>query len=234
MIYIVKTNDVRYFYLKQLLETDYPCLYSNAYKNESNIERLVLPIDGIDQFGYIKHTNILLEKIIENNKIKEIYTGKINSVLNRTTQKHGIKLISFFENQTYTKNDFIIKIDVIKTFLEEKFNTRFSELNILVIANDYRGYLVSEKLNCDIYDKGSLSIKSVKEFIQDKYDAIIKISEFDLMLCKNKVIIDMNDIEDVDLSILLNCRKIYFINQLITQYLTKSGGKLMYDCMVNR
>lgn len=234
MIYIVKTNDNRHWYLKQFLDTDFSTLYSSTYSNETNIEKIILPFDGVDQFAYIKHTNILLEKIILNNKIKEIYTGRVNNVLKRLCLKHQIKLLSFYENEKYIKNEFMVKIDIIKYFLEEKLNMRFSELRVIVVGDGYFSYMVSEKLGCDIYGKDNLSLKSVGEMDVDRYDAVINFSNMDLMVFGDKLVIDMNDIEDVDLSILLNCRKIYFINQLMTQYLTKSGAKLMYDCMVNR
>ena len=48
----------------------------------------------------------------------------------------------------------------------------------------------------------------------------------------HKLIIEMRDIEQMDLSYLLFEKEIYHINQLQKQYLTKSSAKIMYDCMV--
>ena len=116
----------------------------------------------------------------------------------------------------------------------DKHRSVFSDIKTLVIGNDYRSYVLSEKLNLDIYDKGSLASKSLKNVLWSNYDVIINFSSFDLEKCDEKIIIEMNEIQDLDLSILLNCKKIYFINQLMWHYLTKSGGKIMYDSMVNR
>ena len=234
LIFIVKTNDNRLWYLKELIESQERVIYQNVYNFEKDIDKIVLPMEGIDQFGYISQTNIRLDKILENNKVDVIYTGKVNSQLKKYSLFYGVKIISFFENIEYLRKEFLIKIDVIKSFLEEKLNTRFSDLKILILGNDYKSYLLSEKLNCSILDKGSLSNKSVKEFSFDNYDAFICFNYSDLPVLSDRLIIDMNELSEVDLSLLLQCKKIYFINQLLSQYLTKSGAKIMYDSMVNR
>ena len=233
LIYIVKTSDKRYWYLTEFLKERFLCEYSNTLP-KNNIKIIVLPLDGVDEFGYIKHTNLKIDNLILNNKIEKIYTGSVNNYLSRICKINNITIASFYDDMVYGKNEFLIKIDVIKTFLEEKLNTRFSDIKTLVIGNDYRSYLLSEKLNIDIYDKGSLASKSLKNVLWSNYDVIINFSSIDIATCGEKIIIEMNELYDLDLSILLNCKKIYFINQLMWHYLTKSGGKIMYDSMVNR
>ena len=44
------------------------CEYSNEIPLKNDINVIILPLDGIDQFGYIKHTSISLDKIILNDK----------------------------------------------------------------------------------------------------------------------------------------------------------------------
>lgn len=234
MIFIVKTNDNRLWYLKEYLEQHNICLYQNTYNFEKNIKKIVLPMEGIDQFGFISQTNIRLDKILENNKVEVIYTGKVNNVLKKYCVTFGVKIISFYDDFEYLKSEFLCKIDVVKTFLEEKFKTRISEMKLIVLGNDYKSYLLSEKLNCAIYDKGSVSPKSVKELSLEKYDVFINFNFTDLKLFSEKMIIDMNDMTNIDLNVLLQCKEYYLINQLISQYLTKSGGKILYDSMVNR
>ena len=233
LIYIVKTNDLRYYFLYEFLKVNNSCEYAFSITSK-NIKTIVLPLEGLDEFGYIKHTNLKLENLLVDNKIEKIYTGKINQVLSRIGKVNNIKIISFYDDIIYCRNEFQIKMDIIKTFLEEKMNMRFQEIKILVIGNDYKAYLISEKLSCDIYDKGSISSKAVQEFLWNNYDVIINSSNIDLSVCGEKYIIEMNEIDNIDLSILLNCKKVFFINQLLTQYLTKSGGKILYDSMVNR
>ena len=233
LIYIVKTNDIRYFYLYELLKEKYVCEYSDSYSLKQ-IKKIVLPLEGLDEFGYIKHTNLKLENLIQNNNIEKIYTGRVNNVLQRIAKINNIEIITFYDDLTYCKKEFEIKTDVIKTFLEEVMSTRFQDIKVLVIGSNYKAYLISEKLSCDIYDRGSISNKSIQEFLWKNYDAIINCSNHDLSICGEKYIIEMNELNDVDLSILLNCKKVYFINQLLTQYLTKSGGRILYDSMVNR
>ena len=209
LIFIVKSNDTRYWHLYNLLKLKEECEYSNTIPLRNDIKVIVLPLDGVDEFGYIKHTSISLEKLISTNKIERIFTGKVNKYLFRICQLHNIKLYSFYDDINYLYNEQILKMEVIKYFLEEKFSTKLDELKEAIIN-----------------DKNCLNIKEV--------DAIINYTNNNLDYYKDKVIIEMNDINDIDLTILLNCKNIYLINQLLSQYLTKSGGKILYDSMVNR
>ena len=213
LIYIVKSNDTRYWHLYSLLKQKEECEYSNTIPLKKYIKIIVLPLDGVDEFGYIKHTSISLEKVISNNKIEMIYTGKINKYLFRLCQLYSIQLYSFYDDINYLRNEQILKTEVVKYFLEEKLNTKFDELKILILTD-------SKYIN---------NIDSFKEV-----DAVINYSNANLDFLKDKIIIEMKDINDIDLMILLNCKNIYLINQLLSQYLTKSGGKILYDSMVNR
>ena len=207
-------------------------LYQNEKKEfgmllnnlKNNIKIIVLPMDGIDEFAYIKHTSLNLEKIISANKIEKIYTGKVNKILNRICQLSNIKLISFYDDIDYIYGEDVLKTDVVKTFLEEKTSIKYCDLNVLVLNNNTN--IIQNLLGKKIYNM----IKSKDESI----DAVINFSKDNLEEFKDKIIIEMNEMTDIDLSIILNCKKIYFINQLLSQYLTKSGGKLLYDSMVNR
>lgn len=224
LIYIVKTNDLRYWHLYEFLKKDKECEYSNFMPMKNNINSLVLPMDGIDEFGYIKHTNLNLENIIKLNKIEVIYTGKVNKSLFRICQLNKIQIHSFYADNNFVNNELVFKFEVIKVFLEEKFSSRFEDINVLVLGNNFPLNSISKNLFMEKELKNNLSF----------YDAIINFSEQDLSFYKDKVIIEMNEISNIDLAIILNCKKIYFINQLLSQYLTKSGGKMIYDSMVKR
>ena len=126
LIYIVKTSDTRYRYLYDFLKERFECEYSNTVP-KNKIRIIVLPLEGLDEFGYIKNTNLKLENIISNNKIEKIYTGKINNSLLRICKINNISIVSFYDDIVYCKNEFLIKVDVIKTFLEEKLNLRNKE-----------------------------------------------------------------------------------------------------------
>lgn len=234
LIFIVKTNDNRLCYLKSLLEEKNKILYQNTFNYESGISEIVLPMGGIDQFGYISGTNIRLDKILENNTIDVIYTGKVSDELIKYSKLFDFKISSFYKNEEYLKKEFLLKIEVVKAFLEDKFDKQFRDLKIIIVGNDYMSYLLSEKLNCAIYDRGSISSESVKDISLDIYDAYIVFDYFDINVYHDRLIVDMCDKSKCDLSLGLCCNDIYYIEQLLTQYLTKSGGKLMYDSMVNR
>ena len=216
LIYVVKSNDTRYWHLYCLLKEKDECEYSNTIPLKNNVKVLILPLDGIDEFGYIKHTSMSLEKMLLINKIEVIYTGKVNKYLKRICQQYGIKIYSFYDDANYLNNEQLLKMEVIKYFLEEKFNCRFDELKILILK-----------------DNLLLPLK-VKLENNNDVDVIVNYSSVNLDFFKDKIIIEMKDINDIDLTILLNCKKVYLINQLLSQYLTKSGAKILYDSMVNR
>ena len=223
LIYIVKSSDQRYSHLYNFLKIENDCEYSNTMPVKNNIKILVLSMDGIDEFGFIKHTSLELEKLISSNKIEKIYTGKVNNLLNRLCILNNIELCSFYDDEDYLKNENFLKMNVIKIFLEEKFSVQYEELNVLILNNNN---LVQ-----------NLFIEKIRNIFKsdgDNIDAIINFSCENLTVFKDKIIIEMNEITNIDLAILLNCKKIYFINHLLSQYLTKSGGKLLYDSMVKR
>ena len=76
MLYIIKTNDLRYEHLKEYCKEKYNVLYDDKIPINYVMDILILPIEGIDEFGYIKGTNLNLERILEMNKVKKIYCGK--------------------------------------------------------------------------------------------------------------------------------------------------------------
>lgn len=230
MLYIIKTNDLRYEHLKEFCKEKYKVIYDDNIPINYDIELLMLPLDGIDEFGFIKGTNLNLSVILESNKVKNIWCGKIKKKLLDITKKYNVKLYSFYNDLWYCSHEFNIKVDIIRFFLCEKYQQSFEELKILVVGNDYKAYLVSERLGCDIYDTGSISTKAINNINFDKYDAIIKFNNLDFDF--NKIIIEMQEIEQIDLIYLLKNREVYYINWLQQQYLTKSSAKIMYDCMV--
>lgn len=230
MLYIIKTNDLRYEHLKEYCKEKYNVLYDDKIPINYVMDILILPIEGIDEFGYIKGTNLNLERILEMNKVKKIYCGKIKQKLKELTKKYNVELISIYDDICYCSKMFNLKIQIIRFFISEKLQTCFDDVKILVIGNDYKAYLISERLCCDIYDYNSISTKAINNLELNKYDCIIKMDNFNLEF--DKIIIEMSDIEKIDLEYMLKNKNIYYINHLERQYLTKSSAKIMYDSLV--
>ena len=212
LIQIIKTNDLRYYHLYNLVRVEEDCEYCNTYIKNRKITKLVLPLEGIDSFGIIKNTTLNLETIILNNNLEIIYTGKVNDKLLKLVKLYNIKLYSFFDDLSYVLKEKKLRKEVIKAFLEDKLSLNFNEIKIVVLKNDL----------------------NLLELGKRDYDVIVNFSNLNLCEHNDKIIIEMRDIKDIDLSILLNCKNIYLINQLLRQYLTKSGGKILYDSMVKR
>jgi hypothetical protein len=230
VLYIIKTNDLRYEHLKDYCIKKNSVLYDDKIPINYSFDILFIPLDGIDEFGYIKGTNLKLEKILEMNNVRKIYCGKINQKLLDITKKYNVEVVSLYDDFNFCSNMFNIKIQIIKFFLSEKFQVCYDDLKVLVIGNDYKAYLVSERLSCDIYDCDSISTKAIKNLDLKKYDCVVKMNNYDLEF--DQIIIEMCDIDKIDLSYLLKNKNIYYINHLERQYLTKSSAKIMYDSLV--
>ena len=73
-----------------------------------------------------------------------------------------------------------------------------------------------------------------KKCQQNVKNGINSVFDIDFMgdLIYNKITIEMQSFEKVDLAFLLEGKEIYYINHLQRQFLTKSSAKIMYDCMV--
>ena len=230
MLYIIKTFDERYKYLKDYCLGKYNVIYDDKSPINYEIEILFLPLEGLDEFGYIKGSNINLENFLQLNKVSKVYTGNINEKLKELSKRYSFSLFSFYDDLWYCSCEFDLKIEIIKFFLSDKLHESFENIKILVVGNDYKAYVVKERLKCDIFDNKNVPIKSVKNMNFDAYDAIVKFQNIDFSF--NKIIIEMQDMYKIDLLFLLQNKEIYYINHLQRQYLTKTGGKILYDCMV--
>ena len=224
MLYIVKTNDKRHYHLYEFLKNKINTIYSN--KVIPGVKKLVLPMNGIDQDGYIYGTFLKLEDFYNFDVVEEIYTGYKNKYLEHLCKIHNTKLVYFYSDINFVRKEFDIEEAIIKSFLEEKLSTTFKELNVVVIGSSYTAYLMSLKLKCDLIKSKVITTEELS-----KYDAIIHFDSVGLSNDYKKIMIDMNDGECLDFYFLYNVKELYFMKQLLTQYMTKSSAKIMYDCM---
>ena len=231
LLYIVKTNDKRFYYLSEFCNSKIETIYSNKICRR-DIDKIVLPMHGIDCDGYIYGTYIKLEDFYNENHIKEIYTGYKNITLEQLCKIHHTKLYYFYNNENFISRELDIKVSVIKTFLEEKLSSLYSDIKVLVLGSEAESYWISLKLNADIYDCNTKSMHSVKTVDWTKYDAIIHYGGYPISDKYNKIVIEMNNGNNLDLYLLNRNKELYFIDLLLSQYLTKSSAKIMYDCMV--
>lgn len=208
----------------EIIKKEKDVIYGSEYNVNCVVDSLVLPFDGIDEGGYIKGCGLKLEKILNNHPIKIIYSGKSNLLLKSLCAKYKIKLIVFNDDESFETKNYLLKLNVIKSFLIEKGNLSFDEIKVLVIGSDYKACLASSKLMCDICKSDLNEL--------EKYDVYLIFCPHKVENFKGKILIDMREIEELNLMDFINCKEIYHIDLLMRQYLTKSSAKLMYDCMV--
>lgn len=227
MLYIVKTSDLRYYYLAEMCKKEFDVLYDTSIPINKTIDNLFITLDGIDQFGYIKNTTIILEDILKINKVKIVTTGKTNKILLDLSEKYNFTIKTLYNNLKFNFHEFNIKLNVIKFFLENKLQMSIEDVKILVLGSE-TSYLFDKYFLCDVVYKDS----EFDSISWNRYDVVINFSNYDVSNSYDKIVIEMNDINKIDLEFLLRNKDIYYINHLMRQYLTKSSAKLIYDCMV--
>ena len=198
-------------------------MYSN--KVITKVNKLILPMNGIDPDGYIYGTLMKLEDFYKYGIVDEIYTGYRNIHLEYFASLYNTKLHYFYQNKAFVNKEIDIHEAIIKSFLEEKLSSTFTDISVLVVGSSNDAYLMSKRLNAEL----NRSFMKSEDIL--KYDAIIHYDSNYFCSNYNKIVIDMNDGECLDFYFLFNIKELYFMKHLLSQYMTKSSAKLMYDCM---
>lgn len=228
VIFIIKTNDERMFYLHERFKSENNIYYDNKIPLNLEIDSLIIPIEGICEIGYIKGSNIKIETFLQNNRVSKVFVGRKSKLLENICFKYNTNLISYYDDIEYLNKEFDLKINVIKIFVSEKLLTSIDDLKILVLGNDCKAILASKKLGCDIVEEYYFSNNN----LYNKYDVIVNFSNLDLSFLTGKIIIEMKDFHLINLDIFLKNKKIFHIDFLMKHYLTKSSAKLLYDSVI--
>lgn len=144
MIGIVKSNDKRINYLNNLFEK---AIFSDRLEELVDIDILILPFQGIDRFGYIKGSNLLLEDIINNNNIKTIYTGISNDILEGIGNKHSINIRVLMDDVDFVNKNAILTAEGLIRVINNKTEDSLSNLKILLLGYGYVGGAITKLLN---------------------------------------------------------------------------------------
>lgn len=224
VIFIVKSNDERMFYLYERFKNEKNIYYDDKLPLNLEIDTLLIPIDGICELGYIKGSNLKLENFLQNNHINKVYVGKKSKLLENICNKYQVTLISYYDDIEYSIKEFDLKLNVIKTFISEKLLTSIDDLKILVLGNTYKAIIASKKLGCDILEDYHL--------VNNNYDLVVNFSNLDLSFLIDQIIVEMKEYHMINLDMFLKNKKIFHIDFLMKHYLTKSSAKLLYDSVI--
>ena len=165
MIGIIKSdrrNDYIYNKLKDSI------LISDI-KEVKNIDILILPFSGIDNFGYIKDTNFDLEEILKNSNIKTIFTGIKNDKLEDISQNYKIELITLMDNLEFVSKNAFLTAEGLIRIISNDLDDSLRNKKILLLGYGNVGICISKILNAynsiDIY---TISMDEKKNILQMK------------------------------------------------------------------
>lgn len=137
MIVIIKSADTRYMHLFRLLKQKHEVIFTDRLSEIQNCTVLILPMLGLDSFGFIKHTTLDLGKIIDQNpNLKKIYTGKLNPLLQKICKEKKISCQSFLEHEPIFRSELKLKIEALLNIIQENAKKSLSDLQFLVIGDE--------------------------------------------------------------------------------------------------
>lgn len=115
LIGVIK-SDVRYDYFKD----KEGCMVSNNINDFINIDTLILPFSGIDNYYNIKGTNINIIDILRNNRVDYIFTGRSNKLLDDLCKSMGIKVFEILNDVDFIIENAILTSAGIIDYLQKK------------------------------------------------------------------------------------------------------------------
>ncbi len=169
---IIKNNDDSFYYLFKKLSSKYDVKYIE--KISSDINKLI--INKVDNLGYIKDTNILLEDIIKDYSINKLYIEEDSHKLLKLLKKYNIDYKIFSSDFNYINKLNKLKSEILLKFILEDSKESIYNLNILLLGNNNLSYNIENMLkkftSFDKFTNNNLNIELYK------YDIIINTSNY--------------------------------------------------------
>ena len=199
MLGIIK-GDIRYDYLS--FEGEY--IISNELVDFYNIDELLLPFGGIDEYYNIKGSSINLLDILRVNDIKVIFVGKASDKLIDLCEYKNIKLFEILKDEDFViENAHLTAMGIINYL--SKGDKIINDYKVVVTGFGYVGYMLSRLLEANhvdfsIYTNNEIERKFVKMMgykLTNFKDFSIIINtiphniDIDYNLLKNKRILDV-------------------------------------------
>ena len=199
MLGIIK-GDIRYDELSKMVDS----VISSELCDFLNIDSLLLPFNGIDEYYNIKQSNLNLLDILKENDIKTIFVGNANNKLKELCNVKNIKLYELLKMPEFViDNAFLTAIGLV-AYLNQK-SLAITDQKILIIGFGNIGFelakvLKAYKCEFSVYPNTSEEEKFVRLLgykIADFNDfdiavnTIPRILEWDYSIFKTKRVIDV-------------------------------------------
>ncbi len=248
MIGVINTSDKRYDNLVLNLKN---VIYSSNFKELCDVQTLILPLNGVDSFLFIKDTNLNIMDFYVKDGPKLIIAGKINQELKDFCANEDIKLLSYLEDEFYLwENSKLTAEALVKKILNDLEDALY-EKEVLILGYGYQAKALYNYLKCftknitiyanDYHDKKELFCKDIKlnELDNFNYDIIINtipkniIDSSKLLLFKEDSLIyeiasyPYGFSEDVFKNL-----NIKILPKLPSLYMPKKAGKLLANYVI--
>lgn len=155
-------GDIRYDYLSLMIDN---VVLSDKLIEFYNIDKLLLPINGINDNYEIKGTNINLLDIIKQNSIKTIYVGNSSKRLEELCNNNSINLIEFLNGDLIISNALLTCKGIIHYLGYDICD--ISDYRILIVGYGNIGYYLSKffdlyGVNYSVLTQNELEVKYLK------------------------------------------------------------------------
>lgn len=187
MLGIIK-GDLRFTYLNEIIKDS---ILSNNLNDFYNIDKLLIPLNGINSDYNIKGTNINIKDIIKNNSINTIYTGNANKELIKLCLEHNITLYELLKDNGFVIENAYLTAKGIIHYMHDYLND-IKDYRVLVLGYGNIGFYICQLLKSNntsfsVYTENTLEEKYIllnnyklEKNITDDYDIIINTIPFNL------------------------------------------------------
>lgn len=140
MLGIIK-GDIRYEALSRMVDS----VISGELSDFLDIDSLLLPFNGIDEYYNIKQSNINLLDILKQNDIKMIFVGNANNKLKELCLSKKIDLVELLKEPKFVIENARLTAMGIIYYLGQK-SLAVSDLKIVILGYGNIGYALAELL----------------------------------------------------------------------------------------
>ena len=249
MIGVINTQDKRY---DNLINNLQDVIYSNKLTDFNDLDVLVLPLNGVDAFLFIKDTNLNVMDFYIKKGPKKIIAGKINQELIDFCKNEEIELTSYLEDECYLwENSKLTSEALIKKILYDLDDALYKK-RLLILGYGYQAKALYNYLSpftnniaiyaSDYHDKKELFCKNIErnDLTDLNFDIIINTVPYNIIDEKNLNLINdkclIYDVASYPYGFSEECLKkikITVLPKLPSLYMPKKAGEILASYILN-
>ena len=233
-ILIFDNHDKRNKVIEELL-INYDVSFDNKIIDE---DILILPITGIDDYGFIKKTNIKIDDLYEKHPFKYLICGVKNEYLIKFMENKGF-IYSYYDEELLCMNSRFTAIGLLGLIITN-INFSLDNRKILIIGYGHSGKEIA-KILAPFTNKIDIYNRTYYQEIDDKYHYINSLNNLDYDIIINTVPLKLINEENIKNQIIFdiaskkgfseNIKVFHFLG--IPNMMYKSSGKVIAEKIKN-